>query len=100
MQNGRMANSALNRPGRNVKCQTSHVKRQNYLSNHQMTQRPTDKSIGVQNCLRLRCRVEGMGLVERGVHSPPFSRRGGCAINKKIPFLSGADGVVGNFKQK
>ena len=27
-------------------------------------------------------------------HSPPFSRRGGCAINKKIPFLSGADGVV------
>src|SRR5215471_17093339 len=28
-----------------------------------------------------------------------FSRRGGCAINKKIPFLSGADGVVRNFKQ-
>jgi len=28
-----------------------------------------------------------------------FSRRGGCAINKKIPFLSGADGVVSNFKQ-
>jgi hypothetical protein len=24
---------------------------------------------------------------------PSFSRRGGCAI-KKIPFLSGADGVV------
>jgi hypothetical protein len=33
------------------------------------------------------------------VHSPPFSRRGGCAINKKAPFLSGADGVVSNFKQ-
>jgi hypothetical protein len=32
-------------------------------------------------------------------HSPPFSRRGGCAINKKTPFLDGADGVVGNFKQ-
>src|SRR5215467_11295394 len=38
-------------------------------------------------------------LVARWVHSPPFSRRGGCAINKKIPFLSGADGVVSNFKQ-
>ena len=32
--------------------------------------------------------------------SPPFSRKGGCAINKKIPFLSGADGVVSNFQQK
>src|SRR5215475_39018 len=30
---------------------------------------------------------------------PSFSRRGGCAINKKIPFLSGADGVVSNLKQ-
>src|SRR5215510_5543716 len=40
-----------------------------------------------------------MGFVVRGVHSPPFSRRGGCAINKKIPFLSGADGVVSNFEQ-
>ena len=30
---------------------------------------------------------------------PSFSRRGGCAINKKIPFLSGADGVVGKFQQ-
>jgi hypothetical protein len=28
-----------------------------------------------------------------------FLNRGGCAINKKIPFLSGADGVVSNFKQ-
>ena len=27
-------------------------------------------------------------------HSSLFSRRGGCVINKKIPFLSGADGVV------
>ena len=27
-------------------------------------------------------------------HSPPFQRRGGCSINKKVPFLSGADGVV------
>ena len=43
--------------------------------------------------------VEGNGFVVRGVHSPPFSRRGGCAINKKIRFLSGADGVVSNFKQ-
>src|SRR5215471_1763093 len=33
----------------------------------------------------------------RGV--PSFSRGGGCAINKKIPFLSGTDGVVRNFKQ-
>src|SRR5215813_10092395 len=33
-------------------------------------------------------------------HSPPFSRRGGCAINKKIPFLSVADGVVIKFRQK
>jgi len=40
-----------------------------------------------------------MGLVARGVHSPPFLRRGGCAINKKIPFLSGADGVVCKFQQ-
>src|SRR5215475_12238797 len=30
---------------------------------------------------------------------PSFSRRGGCAIDKKIPFLSGADRVVRNFKQ-
>jgi len=37
------------------------------------------------------------GLVARWVHFPPFLRRGGCAINKKIPFLSGADGVVSNF---
>jgi hypothetical protein len=28
-----------------------------------------------------------------------FLDRGGCAINKKIPFLSGADGVVGKFQQ-
>ena len=35
-----------------------------------------------------------MGLVARRLQSPPFSRRGGCAIDKKIPFLSGADGVV------
>src|SRR5262245_62804419 len=40
------------------------------------------------------------GLIARWVHSPPFSRRGGCAINKKIPFLSGADGVVSNSQQK
>jgi hypothetical protein len=39
-----------------------------------------------------------MGLVETGPF-PSFSRRGGGAINKKIPFLSGADGVVSNFKQ-
>src|SRR5215470_1367740 len=35
----------------------------------------------------------------RRVHSPPFSRRGGCAINKKILFLSGAGGVVSKFQQ-
>jgi len=40
-----------------------------------------------------------MGFVVRGLHSFSFSRRGGCAINKKIPFLIGADGVVSNFKQ-
>jgi hypothetical protein len=30
---------------------------------------------------------------------PSFSRRGGCAIKKKVPFLSGADGVVSNFNK-
>src|SRR5215471_16140095 len=30
---------------------------------------------------------------------PSFLLRGGCATSKKIPFLSGADGVVRNFKQ-
>src|SRR5262245_65721023 len=30
---------------------------------------------------------------------PSFSRRGGCATNKKIPFLSCADGVVNKFRQ-
>src|SRR5262249_6389800 len=33
-------------------------------------------------------------------HSPPFSRRGGCASIKKAPFLTRADGVVGKFQQK
>src|SRR5215467_8024211 len=42
---------------------------------------------------RLRRGVEGWVGCERA-HSPPFSRRGGCAINKKIPFHCGADGVV------
>src|SRR5262252_5004671 len=40
-----------------------------------------------------------MGDCETGPF-PSFSRRGGCAINKKIPFLSGADGVVRKFQQK
>src|SRR5215468_3792775 len=31
---------------------------------------------------------------------PSFQRRGGCATNKKTPFLSGADGVVRVFRQK
>src|SRR5215468_6999901 len=31
---------------------------------------------------------------------PSFQRRGGCATNKKAPFLSGADGVVSDFQQK
>jgi hypothetical protein len=30
---------------------------------------------------------------------PSFPRRGGCAIKKKIPFLSGADGVVRSFEK-
>jgi len=31
---------------------------------------------------------------------PSVFKEGGCAINKKIPFLSGADGVVRKFQQK
>jgi len=33
---------------------------------------------------------------------PSFSsfKEGSLRLNKKIPFLSGADGVVSNFKQK
>src|SRR5215470_5221783 len=42
---------------------------------------------------QVAARGGGDGLVARRVHSPPFSRRGGGAIHKKIPFLSGADGV-------
>jgi len=38
-----------------------------------------------------------MGVVARGVHSPPFSKEGWLRLNKKIPFLSGADGVVSNM---
>jgi hypothetical protein len=30
----------------------------------------------------------------------PFPRRGVCALNKMLPFLSGADGVVSIFKNK
>src|SRR5215467_13406179 len=41
--------------------------------------------------------TRGWGGCETGPF-PSFSR-GGRAINKKIPFLSGADGVVCNFKQ-
>ena len=33
------------------------------------------------------------------VDFPAFSRRGGCAINKKVPFLSGADGAVSNLNK-
>jgi len=40
-----------------------------------------------------------MGLVPETGPIPSFQRRSGCAINKKIPFLSGADGVVSNFKR-
>jgi len=29
---------------------------------------------------------------------PSWNRRGGCAIKKKIPFRSGADGVVAHTK--
>ncbi len=29
---------------------------------------------------------------------PSWNRRGGCAIKKKIPFRSGADGVVAHKK--
>src|SRR5262249_46501131 len=42
---------------------------------------------------RLRRGVEGMGWLRDG-SSPPFSRRGGCAIHKKTRSFSGADGVV------
>ena len=38
-------------------------------------------------------------MAARGVHSPPFLRRGGCAINKKDPLPYGADGVVSEFQQ-
>jgi hypothetical protein len=31
---------------------------------------------------------------------PSVFKEGWLRLNKKIPFLSGADGVVGNFKQK
>ena len=43
--------------------------------------------------------VTEMGSGMLAVLFPFFSRRGGCAINKKIPFLIGADGVVGKFKR-
>ena len=36
---------------------------------------------------------------EMGPFLSVFKERLRCAINKKIPFLSGADGVVSNFKQ-
>jgi len=32
--------------------------------------------------------------------SPLLFKEGWLRLNKKIPFLSGADGVVNNFKQK
>src|SRR5262245_59950693 len=39
-----------------------------------------------------------MGFVVRGVHSPPFSRRGGCAINKRSRSLEAQTGwlVISN----
>src|SRR5262249_48627547 len=46
-------------------------------------------------CPGCRCEVRRC----RDPHSPPFSRRGGCAINKKPrSVLKRADGVVSNFK--
>src|SRR5215813_14257313 len=54
----------------------------------------TRKDLTYRTVRLVATRGGGDGLVARRVHSPPFSRRGGCAIYKKIPFLSGADGVV------
>jgi hypothetical protein len=34
-----------------------------------------------------------------GPRSPPFSKEGWLRLNKKIPFLSGADGVVIKFQR-
>src|SRR5215467_5753163 len=36
------------------------------------------------------------GLVARRVHSPPFSRRGGCAINKGFRSLAAQTGWLAN----
>jgi hypothetical protein len=41
---------------------------------------------------RVGCRFGLRTVGER--NSPPQPRRGGCAIKKMFPFLSGADGVV------
>src|SRR5215831_13801587 len=51
----------------------------------------SNRRIGNENCDRDRFRYGSAPF-------PSFSRRGGCAINKKSPFLIGADGVVGKFK--
>jgi hypothetical protein len=40
----------------------------------------------------------GSGMV--AAPFPSLKRRGGCAINKKIPFLCGADGVVSKIQTK
>ena len=47
----------------------------------------------VRTAPQVATRGGGDGLVARRVHFPPLSR-GGCAINEKIAFLSGAAGVV------
>jgi hypothetical protein len=44
--------------------------------------------------------MEGIGWLRDGSIPLRFQRRGGCAIDKKVPFLTGADGVVSNFQQK
>src|SRR5262245_16113289 len=44
--------------------------------------------------------TDGKGVGFETAPFPSFSRRGGCAINKKVPFLSGADGVVSKFRQQ
>jgi len=41
-----------------------------------------------------------MGLVFEVGPFPSVSRRGGCAINKEVAFLSGADGVVSNTSRE
>jgi hypothetical protein len=55
--------------------------------------------IALKTCMQERVDA---GENELGSPSPLPSvfKEGWLRINKKLPFLSGADGVVSNFKQK